>query len=135
MRKHIIISILSAFILIPSCRREIVQEEIDKSIIVTSQSSYPDVKSAISGSIEEGFEIRWNINDALGVYSSFGTANSEHKIIELKKEGKAIFSGKVKKYERELKLYAYSPYNPDAGSNPNEVSLHHPSQQVMVGDP
>ena len=127
---------LSAFCvlaLVVGCSKEnIAPVQSSNEVLLTSYAGQPQTKTAISGNKTEGFTANWTADDAIGVYTTAGTANAEHTITVLP-DGTAKFTGKVAASENEQTLYAYYPYTSSATGNLAAVTLNLPSVQTMTG--
>lgn len=127
---------LSAFCvlaLVVGCSKEnIAPVQSSNEVLLTSYAGQPQTKTTISGNKTDGFTANWAADDAIGVYTTAGTANAKHTITVLS-DGTAKFTGKVAASENEQTLYAYYPYTSSATSNLAAVPLNLPSVQTMTG--
>lgn len=128
---------LSAFCvlaLVVGCSKEnIAPVQSSNEVLLTSYAGQPQTKTAISGNKTDGFTANWTADDAIGVYTTAGTANAEHTITVLS-DGTAKFKGMVAaSKEKEQTLYAYYPYTSSATGNLAAVTLNLPSVQTMTG--
>lgn len=74
----------------------------------------------------DGYEVKWNDEDKIGVF--VGTsANVPASLTRI--GGKAYFTATVDEYEAGAVLYAYYPYNANAGTAAGKVTLKIPYQQ------
>ena len=74
----------------------------------------------------DGDEVKWNNDDQIGIF----VGTSANVPASLKRvEGKAYFTATVDSYEAGTKLYAYYPYDANAGKTPDKVTLKIPYQQ------
>ncbi len=116
------------------CAKEnIAPVQTSDEVLLTSYAGQPQTKTTISGDKTDGFTANWAETDAIGVYTTAGTANAKHSITVLS-DGTAKFTGTVKASETEQTLYAYYPYTSGATSNPAAVLLNLPTVQKMNGD-
>lgn len=103
-------------------------------LMLTSWADRPSVtKTAVSGNRTDGFTAEWDEADAIGIYTTAGTANARHAI-SIQPDGTAKFSGPVKASEDGQTLFAYYPYSDNAGSTPEEALMSIPAAQTMTGD-
>lgn len=127
---------LSAFwvlALVVGCSKEnIAPVQSSNEVLLTSYAGQPQTKTTIAGNKTDGFTANWAADDAIGVYTTAGTANAKHTITVLS-DGTAKFTGKVAASENEQTLYAYYPYTSSATSNLAAVPLNLPSVQTMTG--
>lgn len=127
---------LSAFCvlaLVVGCSKEnIAPVQSSNEVLLTSYAGQPQTKTTIAGNKTDGFTANWAADDAIGVYTTAGTANAKHTITVLS-DGTAKFTGKVAASENEQTLYAYYPYTSSATSNLAAVPLNLPSVQTMTG--
>lgn len=127
---------LSAFCvlaLVVGCSKEnIAPVQSSNEVLLTSYAGQPQTKTTIAGNKTDGFTANWAADDAIGVYTTAGTANAKHTITVLS-DGTAKFTGKVAASENEQTLYAYYPYTSSATSNLAAVPLNLPSVQAMTG--
>lgn len=127
---------LSAFCvlaLVVGCSKEnIAPVQSSNEVLLTSYAGQPQTKTTIAGNKTDGFTANWAADDAIGVYTTAGTANAKHTITVLS-DGTAKFTGKVAASENEQTLYAYYPYTSSATSNLAAALLNLPSVQTMTG--
>lgn len=127
---------LSAFCvlaLVMGCSKEnIAPVQSSNEVLLTSYAGQPQTKTTIAGNKTDGFTANWAADDAIGVYTTAGTANAKHTITVLS-DGTAKFTGKVAASENEQTLYAYYPYTSSATSNLAAALLNLPSVQTMTG--
>lgn len=115
------------------CAKEnIAPVQTSNEVILTSYAGQPRTKTTISGNKTDGFTANWAETDAIGVYTTAGTANAKHTITLLS-DGTAKFTGKVTASENGQTLYAYYPYTSGATSNPAAALLNLPTVQTMAG--
>ncbi len=106
-----------------------VQTSTDEVLLI-SYAGQPLTKTTISGDKTDGFTANWAEKDAIGVYTTSGTANAEHSIA-IQSDGTAKFTGNVTASENEQTLYAYYPYSEAATGDYKAVVLTLPTEQFM----
>lgn len=132
MKKYL--SVFCVLALVAGCTREnIAPVQTSNEVLLTSYASHPHTKTTISGNKTDGFSANWEDTDAIGVYTTAGTANTKHTITVLP-DGTAKFTGRVKASEAEQTVYAYYPYTTGATNNYAAVLLNLPSLQTMTGN-
>lgn len=131
MKKYL--SVFCVLALVVGCSKEnIAPVQSSNEVLLTSYAGQPQTKTTIAGNKIDGFTANWATDDAIGVYTTAGTANAKHTITVLS-DGTAKFTGKVAASENEQTLYAYYPYTSSATSNLAAVPLNLPSVQTMTG--
>ena len=99
---------LSAFCvlaLVVGCSKEnIAPVQSSNEVLLTSYAGQPQTKTTIAGNKTDGFTANWAADDAIGVYTTAGTANAKHTITVLS-DGTAKFTGKVAASENELSTH------------------------------
>lgn len=75
----------------------------------------------------DGYEVKWNDDDKIGIF--VGTSANVEASLTRGADGKAYFTATVDPYEAGTELYAYYPYNANAGTAPAKVTLKIPYQQ------
>lgn len=131
MKKYL--SVFCVLALVVGCSKEnIAPVQSSNEVLLTSYAGQPQTKTTIAGNKIDGFTANWAADDAIGVYTTAGTANAKHTITVLS-DGTAKFTGKVAASENEQTLYAYYPYTSSATSNLAAALLNLPSVQTMTG--
>lgn len=131
MKKYL--SVFCVLALGAGCAKEnIAPVQSSNEVLLTSYAGQPQTKTTIAGNKIDGFTANWAADDAIGVYTTAGTANAKHTITVLS-DGTAKFTGKVAASENEQTLYAYYPYTSSATSNLAAALLNLPSVQTMTG--
>ena len=132
MKKYL--SVFCVLALVVGCSKENIApvQTSNNEVLLTSYASKPLTRTAISGNKTDGFTANWEDTDAIGVYTTAGTANAKHTITVLS-DGTAKFTGKVAASENEQTLYAYYPYTSSTTSNLAAALLNLPSVQTMTG--